>query len=154
MTMDYFDEINSHKYLYLVNIAEPEDNSLFLEVKEAHPSGIPEDIQIFGVTLKNTQEVLSNQDSPLYEILFRNYIAYFVTNESYGIPHENEVFSGSLFRIYTRSKFLEFILNSTFATKEYPGPLKHFSILCENHIIDVATVDEPGIKKTRGSEVK
>jgi hypothetical protein len=37
----------------------------------------------------------------------------------------------------------------TFATDEYPGPLKHVGILCLNHIIDIAAVEEPIIRRMR-----
>lgn len=148
--IDYFDKINRHKYLQLAEIGEPADNSLFLRFEEAIPSGIKEDIEILGMTVKDTQSIITSEDCAAYEVLFDDYITYCVTNESFTVGTDNEKFIGKLFRIYSESNFLEYISKTFFVTNEYPGPYKHYCFDCLNHVIDVVSVSEPKIEQIRG----
>ena len=60
-----------------------------------------------------------------------------------GDPDESEEWKGGRFRVYSRSKFLEFVAAGTFADGLYPGAFEHYEILCENHVVDVASVSAP-----------
>lgn len=63
----------------------------------------------------------------------------------------SEKFEGRLFRIYAESKFLSYIAAGTIATHDYPGPFKHYGIVCVNHVIEVASTEPPTITLLRPS---
>ena len=60
-----------------------------------------------------------------------------------------EEFEGRLFRIYTKSHFLDYVARGPLATKLAPGPFRHYGLFCCNHVIDVASSSEPVIKQIR-----
>lgn len=85
--------------------------------------------------------------SVLYQITFEGTISYEVLNESYSCWDDYETWEyGNLFRVYTKSKFLDFISETTFA-KEFTASYCHYGILCLDHIIHVISEDPPKIKK-------
>jgi hypothetical protein len=149
--MLFFDQINSHKYLYLAQISEPEDNRLRLVIEEAGSSGIEEDLVVCGHTFKGTRALVSDERHFAYEILFPDYIAYSVRNESFTREDKDAEFSGKRFCVYTKSAFLDYVARSTFATAEYPGPFAHYGFNCLNHIVDVISRNYPDIKVLRNA---
>jgi len=42
-----------------------------------------------------------------------------------------------------RVRYLDFVSTSTIATEDYPGPYKHYGILCLNHVFDVVSTSDP-----------
>jgi hypothetical protein len=54
--------------------------------------------------------------------------------------HEDEIYTGKLFRTYTKSHFLDYMAQNTGGDM---NPVLHFQLLCLNHLIDVAAYDEP-----------
>ena len=60
---------------------------------------------------------------------------------------EYEEADGRLARRYTRSRFLDYVAAATFATAEYPGRFTHWGVICGNHIIDVASLEEPAVRE-------
>ena len=151
--MRYFDEINKHKYLYLTDIGEPDENELRLVIEEAKAAGEREDLKIGETTIEGTRAILSTDDCAAYEITFEDYIGYSVLNESYVSGDDSEISEGRLFCIYTKSHYLDYIHNGTFASDDYPGPFKHYGFNCLNHIVDVASMSEPKIKQIRGRQL-
>lgn len=82
----------------------------------------------------------------MFEVIWPSYIGYAVRNESYTTWDKEEEWTGSSFRIYSKSKFLDFIANGTFASDEYPGPFRHYEIICCDQIIDIASQDQPIVR--------
>ncbi|MCB2387447.1 hypothetical protein [Thalassolituus alkanivorans] len=95
--------------------------------------------------LSESKPIEVTDDSAHYEIVFDDYIAYAVTNESYDGGIE-EKFEGRLARIYSESAFLNYIGQGTFATEDYPGPFVHYGFCCLNQIIDVVSERPPTVK--------
>lgn len=151
--MKYFDKINSHKYLYLTDIGEPDENELRLVIEEAKASGPVEDINVGDTVIEGTRAIESTEGCAAYEVYFEDYVGYSVLNESYVTGDDSEVFEGRIFCIYTKSHYLDYIQNGTFATDDYPGPFKHYGFNCLNHIVDVASMSEPKIKQIRGKHL-
>jgi hypothetical protein len=142
-----FAEINSCDYLLLREIAEPEENTLRLLLEEASPERQETTIEVAGTMITGGHRVLSNERSRCFELLWDGYIAYSVINESYCAADQNETSDGGRHcRIYSESRFLDFLSRATFAKPEYPGPFKHASVLCENHIVDVASTTAPRVR--------
>ena len=147
-----FSEMNQHKYLDMIEIQETYTDSLRIVIAEA---GVIDDAPEISAEEEPNEKLreLLNSSKPIevtsssanYEIIFDNYIAYAVTNESYagGI---DEVFEGRLARIYSESAFLNYIGQGTFATSDYPGPFKHYGFCCLNQIIDIVSEEPPTVK--------
>jgi hypothetical protein len=103
-----------------------------------------EELTINGVTLRGLRPILKN-DSIRIEIVFPSYVAYNVSNESYIVGNEYDLFEGKLAREYSKSRYLDYIKANTIADAVYPGKLRHFGFCGEWHIIDVVAIDEPKI---------
>ena len=79
-----------------------------------------------------------------FEIRWSSYISYAVRSEHYCAWDDEEIWTGKhVLRLYSKSKFLDFVAAATFATDDFPGPFKHFQIQSLYQIIDIASCDEP-----------
>jgi hypothetical protein len=150
LSMKLRDQIDAHRYLYLTAIAEPEDNALLLRIEEARSESPAEDLTINGTTISGLRNIESTESCSSYEIRFDWYVSYAVRNEAFTSIDEYERHDGRLFCIYTRSRFLDFVKSSTFASDDYPGKFTHYGFNCLNHIVDVASCDPPSITMVRG----
>ena len=54
-----------------------------------------------------------------------------------------EEFEGKAFRVYSKSKFLDYVKATTYVTTDYPGPYNHYGFICLDHIINVVSSDAP-----------
>jgi hypothetical protein len=120
-------------------------------VAEAKVSGPRENIVIEGVEIKDTAPIVVAEDSSVYEVIFDQYIAYSVRNESYTHLDKEEEFEGRLACIYTKSRFLDYVSVSTFASDDFPGPFKHYGFNCLNHIVDIVSTSPPKIVELRSN---
>jgi len=122
---------------------------LQLVVQEGLPVGPPEAIKVGGVTIPDCTRIEATQGSKVFEIVWRRYVGYSVLNESFAAVSNEELYEGTQFRIYSKSRFIEYMSRATFASDEYPGPVRHYGIACEDHVIDVLSVEPPEIRKVR-----
>ena len=142
--------LDACKYLYLVDYGPGEhDLDLVVEVIEAQTASEPSEVstgsELVDSILGPLYPIASNSDSAKFKLTFHNYIVFAVHNESYMNVGKDEDFSKKL-RTYEKSVFLNYIGESTFAGPEYPGPFKHFAVVCLNHVIEVACSGEPDIE--------
>ena len=142
-------EIDSCHSLFLREATEPIQNSLRLIIEEAIvlPEEVP--IRMGGTEITGCHPVKSTDDSRVFEISWKNYVAYSLINESFTVKDESQEFSGRLFRIYTKSHFLDYVSRATIACKEYPGPLQHIEVICECHVVDVVSTESPQVRQIR-----
>jgi len=145
------DEIDSCEYLFLREISEPRDNRLRLLIEEAAVTGPPLTRKLPGLEMTGCREIKSTSTSRLFEVTWEVYVAYSIRNESFVSRDEMEMFSGRLFRTYSKSHFLDYVSKATFASEQYPGPLQHIGVICLNHIVDVISTKPPAIDKIRPS---
>jgi len=127
-----FNELMQEKgYIYLEKIIEPKENSLRLLINR----------RTFNI------------DLPMVQLEFESYISYSVFDEcfSYSID-SSEISKGELFRIYTRSRYLDFIKIAT-NEREDLCPSEnyiHYQFPCLNHTIDVISCEEPKVTVVTG----
>jgi len=142
--------LNQAKYLYLRHISEPEDNSLRLVVEEAMedrsqigPARDP--ASPFAEILKDASPIKSTDKSKTFELHWSRYVAYLVTEEVVGSggDYEGEIYTGKLFRVYTKSHFLDHLSGDTGGHIE---PIVHYKLVCLNHLIDVASYSPPEVR--------
>jgi hypothetical protein len=144
--------LDSAKYLYLRELTEPFDNSLRLVVQEAIVNPGPSVVRSYP-ELPELAE-LSRDASPIestdacrsFELTWKHYVAYLVTEECVGScgQYGDEVFTGNLFRVYTKSHFLEHLAKDTGG---HTDQILHFKLTCLNHLIDVAARGVPEVKQ-------
>jgi len=145
--MNDFEELDRQKNLLLTNIFEPEDNSLQLEISITDLDDVKE-FTVNEINLGLVREI-TNNNTNIYKVFFPYYIAYSVVNESYDDNGLSEIYKGKSLRIYEKSNFLDYLKCETFATDEYPGKFIHYQIVTLNHIINVASQEEPVIEKIK-----
>ena len=143
-------QLNSVQYLYLRELSEPRDNSLKLVVEEAvvNRSGLVKpELPELASLLKDRSPIESVAGCRVFELYWKRYAAYLVTEELVGSNAENgyedECYSGRLLRIYSKSHFLAHIARDTGGHIE---PLLHYKLVCLNHLIDVAAYTPPDVR--------
>lgn len=141
------EELDSCSFLSLADIHEPEENSLRLVVEEGLVLDREESLEINGVVLTGIRPIEVTDESRRFEVIWDTYVSYAVRNESYCRWDDSEEWHGECLRVYSKSKFLEFVAAGTFADEHYPGPFKHYEIVCGNHIVDVASESEPVVRR-------
>jgi hypothetical protein len=136
------DSLNSAKYIFLRELSEPRDNSLRLIVDEAVANRarmvqIPELPELAAIA----------KDASLIELFWKHYCAHLVTEASVGscAEHGDETYTGKLFRVYTKSHFLDHLARDTGA---HTQPIQHYKLTCQNHLIDIASYAPPDIRVT------
>jgi hypothetical protein len=148
--MEYFDEINCAKSLFLLKIEEPQDNQVVITVQETTRSETEEYVKVGDKVIGPVRAIITDESCKKYNLLFRSYVSYTVMNESFPLFHDYEEYIGKLLRIYSKSNYLDYVRKDTSAKEffEYLNEeLRHFSINCENHVIHVMTTVVPIINK-------
>lgn len=148
------EEINSLKNAFLVDLKDDEDNSLHIIICGAsYQKTSDKDISELAENVQNEKlaELIRNctgvtpDYSAVYDIFFENYFGYSVRNESYTIWDNDEEFEGKRFRIYSKSKYSDYLQKAAPVTQTME--FTHYGIVCENHIIDIASDRKPVITK-------
>jgi hypothetical protein len=145
-TPDHLADINSCESLFLRYIGEPQNNVLQILVEEAITSATTSTVELGRVSLA-VRAIQGTDRSRIWEMVWEPYVSYSVRNESYASEDEAQKSDGGRhFRIYLKSHFLDFVSRATFATAEYPGQYRHMRVSCEDHVVDVASVNIPAIR--------
>jgi hypothetical protein len=144
------DYLNSAKYLFLRELSEPRDNSLRVVVQEgkARPdasgairNGVPEvaELRSAGFVIDSLEGCKS------FELTWERYVAYLVTEELVGScgKSDDEIYAGGLLRLYTKSHFLEHLARDTGGHTDL---IQHYKLVCQNHLLDVASYSPPDIR--------
>lgn len=144
------DSLNSVKYLYLRELSEPRDNSLLIIADEAvlnRSAGMPisSEVPELAEIITDYSPIESTEECKRFELSWKHYIAYLVTEECVGSCglYDDEVYTGKVLRVYTKSHFLEYLARDTGG---HSGPLVHFKLICLNHLIDIASYSPPEIR--------
>jgi hypothetical protein len=146
-------QLNECANLYAREIRPIQQLALGLIVNEAKaqpetvapPQGAP---AVIAEILRDCKPIKEDPTCRVFELLFEQdaMVSYTILNETYGkYPEPPEEFTGRLFRIFSKSHLLDFTRQTTAASDEYPGVLRHYEIACLNHIIDVVTAKPPRI---------
>lgn len=139
-----FVQIDECDYLFLAEIEELDGNGLRLLVREGRPTGETQDVHVAGNIIHDCTPIGVTPESAVFEIKWEHYVAYCVLNESFAFPpNGEEVFTGKRFRVYSKSRFRQYVSRSTFATDGYPGPMQHYEVCCEDHIVNVISTSVP-----------
>ncbi len=151
---DPISAIEACEFLYLHAVSEPEEGGVRLVVHEAKTGGPVEADILASEPLPELKKILAESsaivhgpDCKVFTITWDKYIGYCVENESFALPEpSSSIGEGRLLRTYSQSVYLDFIAKASFASPEYPGPFKHWAVLCLDHIINVVSTEEPTIR--------
>lgn len=151
--MNLIEQINSHDYLFLDNLVQVNDIELVVFISEGKVDENTEKEISFpnDVSLK-TNPIESNEFCKKYKITFKNFLTYLVVDESYIEWDESEEFVGGLFRVFSKSRFLDYIssaLNAEHFEDMFGAKYRHYEIACLNHIFDIACPSEPIIEEIK-----
>ena len=128
------DSLNSARYLYLRELSEPQDNALRLVVQEAivNVAGSVHSYPKLPELEKISRDALpieSTDECRRFELIWRRYVAYLVIEECLesSNAYDDEIFSWKLFRVCTKSHFLEHLARDTGGHTE---PVLHYKLPC------------------------
>lgn len=143
------EQLNSVRYLYLRELGEPRDNSLRLVVEEAvvNRASVASFHPELEAILKDASPIESVEGCRIFEIHWKHYAAYLVTEELVGsnsvTGYDDENYTGKILRVYTRSHFLDHLTRDTGG---HTDPIQHYKLVCLNHLIDVAAYAPPEVR--------
>ena len=141
------DLISACRWLFLDDFSDTPANNLRLILKEGRTQDEVEDVEIGGVVLTGTRAIEHDESCRVYELVWSSYICYIVRNESYvSAKAGEEHLLGQRIRMHTQSTFLNYVAEETFASSDFPGPFSHMEVVCENHVIDIASIVAPTIR--------
>jgi len=142
-------EIDRCKSLFLTEIFEAGHNSLRVLIQEGLPVGGATPFMVGGTVISGATRIDVTSESRAFEVLWENYVAYSIRNESFVRVDHDEIYDGIRFRVYSKSNFIDYVARATFASNEYPGPTQHHELICEDHIIDVIALTAPRARRLR-----
>ncbi len=143
--MDFVDEINQHRSWFLTELTEFKENELFFILSEGITDSEPYRSQSGDSIFDGAFAVDITEKSRRFRVSFYEYVAYLVVNESYDSGDEHP-HVGDRIRIFEQSHFIEHLKAVSWADNQYPGLLKQYTFVCENHIINVVSHKAPMIK--------
>ena len=149
--------IRSCSYLYLEALTEPSANAIRIVVLEA-VAGAPVDADtlaseydpVLRSILLGSRRIEPMPGCRRFELVWETYIGYSVVNESYsnGEPDTSiAVGDRRRFAEYSSSQYLDYLARASFASKDYPGPYRHWALYCQDHTIDIASQVDPVIRE-------
>lgn len=138
-------ELPFARSLFVASLSEVSNNDLRVIVVE-------------GVVAEVTVETPLGEAFPVrpegraFEITWWDYVAYSVVAESWAKPDH----AGPSVRFGERkdSAYLRYILDSTWAQTDWPGPLSHWFIHTEFHSISVVSSNPPEIRELAADAVE
>lgn len=145
--MEYLDQINSHKYLFLEKLCEQENFSIFViegRVDYSKKENLNEILE--SAPSQEMFPIISDQHCKRYKMIFKNYLTYLVRKETFTTWNNVDEFIGNKIRKYSISSFYEFAKISS--SIDYAMAFMdieeyfHVQICCEDHIIDVITAND------------
>ncbi|MEK3720572.1 hypothetical protein [Paenibacillus sp. FSL H8-0034] len=148
-----FNDLMELKDIFFFGLTEPHANSLRVFFSKSRLSDTPEPLKAGDKVFGDLYQINIDENSPIIQIDFDTYIAYSIRNESYTSWDDYEEFEGNVFRIYKKSRYLDFVTLGTFATEIYPGPFLHYGISCLDHIVDIVSDSEPIISEVRWNNI-
>jgi hypothetical protein len=145
--LDAIAEIDGCRFLFLVDLREVGHNTLHVQVAEGRPVGPPKSVKVANTEISDCTAIEITDESRVFEIIWQGYVGYSVLNESYATPSDEDRGEGNRFGIYSKSRFIQFMSEATFAYDDDPGPMRHYRVGCEDQILHVLAVAPPTVRK-------
>lgn len=141
--------LDSCRYIFLSKLENDASFILTIHISEGRiqeESGVGAiESNNLGSILEKAHPVKIRKGYNAFKIVFKDYTSFAVRNESYIISENDEDYSSRL-RVHQHSNFLNFISESTWLSSVDLESLIHYTVVCSDHIIDIATSSEPVIE--------
>jgi hypothetical protein len=125
-------------------------NSLRIIVEEAvvnEAALVVSDRPELANLLTGAHPIESVEGCKLFQLSWKHYLAYLVTEELVGSNAPNgyadEVYEGKILRVYTKSHFLDHVMRNTGG---HIQEVLHYKLICLNHLIDVVSYSPPDVE--------
>jgi len=139
-------------------ISEMGTNGLRLILQEAVMSDPVDEATLAQAATPELRELLASSrpivhqaGCRVFELIWSSYIGYSVENESFARPEPaGSVGEGNLLIVYSKSVYLDYLAKATFANDDHPGSFQHWAIRCLDHVVNVASCNEPVVRLLQG----
>lgn len=105
----------------------------------------------FSNLLAGAHPIESVEGCKTFWLTWKHYLAYLVTEELVGSNaakgYADEIYTGKILRVYTRSHFLDHIMRDTGG---HVQDILHYKLICLNHLIDVVSYLPPAVEVLAG----
>lgn len=128
---------------FLKKLTLNSNGQLEILITESTLSSDKDKVEFDGVDFGNLKRIEISNNSKEIKILFKDVLAFQRFDESFLIGHENESFEGKYFRTYSKSNYLDFLLKQTSLEVWVKSKAVHYSIVCENDVIDIISEAPP-----------
>jgi hypothetical protein len=119
------------------------DEKLQVIVVEGIKAAEPEDLIIGTKNLGSAWRIEVAEASRWVCVSFGGVCGYQVISESLTSADDYEIHDCGFLRVYEKSRYMEFLRSHAIMEHPIAENARHFCILTENQIIDVAAVEEP-----------
>jgi hypothetical protein len=120
---------------------------LHVVVVEGFCSTEPEDVEILGLTIRNSFALAASAQSRYVEVRFADTVAWQVLDESYSaFDAYEQAESKCALAVLSRSKYLDYVNACHGWYAEVKGPAKHYRVWTENEVVDVVACREPTVQ--------
>jgi hypothetical protein len=146
-------QLNAVKYVYLRDISDADVrvfNSLRIIVEEAvvnEAAGVRVTNAELADVLKGAHPIESVAGCRMFQLSWKHYLAYLVTEELVGSNavdgYTDQKYTGRILREYTKSHFLDHVMRDTGG---HIQDVRHYKLICLNHLVDVASYYAPEVE--------
>ena len=160
MSSPAIEQLNSVKFVYLREISELEKrtvNSLRIVVEEAvvnESASVASDRPELANLMAGGHPIESMAGCKKFGLSWKHYVAYLVTEELVGSNaldgYDDEVYTGKILRVYTKSHFLGHIMRDTGG---HIQEVVHHKLICLDHLIDVVSYGPPEVEVLTPSQM-
>lgn len=134
---------------YIENVAD-QGNTLTILIQEATGLGPEEEQTISSIDLGVAREIVPNGSDRLLEISWENYVGFSVLNESYANVDEANQNHERKYKFAVGQPsagwFVEYMRQAAFADDNYPGPLKYWEVVGNDHVVHIWSNVEPKVR--------
>lgn len=150
------DQLNDKFGIYLNHLIHVHDDELVLFTSEERVIDDETEDMPFNegtehaFSLRNVHPIRSDESCRKYKVTFKGFFVYQVVAEDCIEWSEEEEFTGKFVRIFTKSRYLNFIkehLRVGWFSETPETEYKHYEFPCSNFIVDVAAANDPEIQE-------
>ena len=156
---DAIRQLNAVRYVKVREISEPDKrvfNSLRIVLEEPivnEAAGVVSDRPELANGLAGAHPIESVEGCKKFQLSWTHYLAYLVTEELVGSNatsgYADEVYTGKILRVYTKSHFLEHVMRDTGG---HIYDVLHYKLICLDHLIDVVSYYPPEVEVRASGE--
>lgn len=139
-----FNELELGMHIKVLDVLDNSDGKVNVRACGCSIKDVEVALDLGNASINKVRTVVEVPDS-LIEVSFDSYISYCVNNDSYTSEDDYDLYEGRLLRVYSRSRFLDYVNMGTSANSECPEDYKHYAIIGVDRIVHIVSSKEPSI---------